>query len=220
MSNRTLNMTEALGDYLLAHSLREDDIARRLRERTAELPEHNMQIAPEQGQLMALLANLMGARRAIEIGVFTGYSSLCIARALGREGYLLACDVSEEWTAIAREYWVEAKVADRIELVIAPAVETLATRLDAGEAGSYDLAFIDADKTNYEVYYEYCLALLRSGGLVMLDNVLWGGAVADPAARDEDTEAIRAINLKLHVDPRVEISMLPVADGLTLALKR
>jgi len=220
MSNRTLNMTDALHAYMLEHSLREDAICRRLRERTAALPEHNMQIAPEQGQLMALLARMIGARRAIEVGVFTGYSSLCVARALGPEGHLLACDVSEVWTRIAREAWAEAGVAERIELVIAPAAQTLAARLDTGEQGAYDLAFIDADKANYETYYEHCLALLRPGGLVMLDNVLWGGSVADPAKADVDTLAIRAINLKLQSDPRVEIAMLPIADGLTLALKR
>jgi predicted O-methyltransferase YrrM len=220
MSNRTLNMTDSLSEYLLEHSMREDPVAARLRERTAAIPEHNMQIAPEQGQFMALLAHLMGARRAIEVGVFTGYSSLSVARALGPDGFLLACDVSEEWTALARESWAEAGVAERIELVIAPAAQTLAARLDAGEAASYDLAFIDADKANYEIYYEHCLALIRPGGLVMLDNVLWGGAVSDPEVVDEDTVAIRAINLKLHADPRVEIAMLPIADGLTLALKR
>jgi predicted O-methyltransferase YrrM len=220
MSNRTLNMTEGLAQYLLNHSLREDGIAERLRQRTAGLDEHNMQIAPEQGQFMALVARMIGARRAIEVGVFTGYSSLCVVRALGAEGYLLACDVSEEWTSIAQEFWAEAGVSDRIDLVIAPALETLTSRLDSGEAGSYDLAFIDADKVNYEPYYEACMALLRPGGVIMLDNVLWGGAVADLDDHDEDTEAIRAINLKLHADPRVEISMLPLADGLSLALKR
>ena len=179
-----------------------------------------MQIAPEQGQYMALLARLIGARQVIEIGVFTGYSALCVAQALPQDGRLLACDISEEWTDIARRYWAEAGVARRIELVLAPAMDTLQARLAAGEAGYYDMAFIDADKTAYTDYYEACLRLLRPGGLILVDNVLWSGRVADQGDQDADTLALRAFNKRLLDDERIDLSMLPVADGLTLARKR
>ena len=179
-----------------------------------------MQIAPEQGQFMALLARLMGARRALEVGVFTGYSALAVALALPQDGRLVACDVSAEWTAVARRYWAEAGGAHKIALHLAPALETLAALRAGGEEGTYDLAFIDADKVNYGAYYEACLALLRPGGLVLVDNVLWGGAVADPAVQDAETRAIRAFNERLHGDPRVDLAVLPVGDGLTLARKR
>jgi predicted O-methyltransferase YrrM len=220
MTSKTIGLDPALYAYLLDHSLREDDLMRRLRAETAALPESRMQIAPEQGQLMALLARLTGARRAIEIGVFTGYSSLCLARALPSDGYLLACDVSEQWTAIARRYWAEAGVDGRIELILAPARDTLRARLAAGEAGTYDLAFIDADKIGYTDYYEACLELLRPGGLILVDNVLWSGRVAEPSDNEDDTLALRAFNRRLHDDERVDLSMLPLADGLTLARKR
>jgi len=220
MTTKTLGLDPRLKDYLLDHSLREDALARRLRDETARLPESRMQIAPEQGQFMALLVRLTGARRIVEIGVFTGYSSLCLARALPADGHLLACDVSEEWTTVARRYWDEAGVAQRIELVLAPARDTLQARLEAGESATYDLAFIDADKTSYSDYYEACLELLRPGGLILVDNVLWSGRVADDADQDPDTLALRAFNRKLHHDERIDLSMLPLADGLTLARKR
>jgi caffeoyl-CoA O-methyltransferase len=213
-------MTDGLYDYLLEASLREPPLLKRLREETAALPEARMQISPEQGQFMQLLARLMGARRCIEVGVFTGYSSLAMALALPADGHILACDVSEAFTSMARRYWKEAGVAGKIELVLAPANATLDARLKAGGAGTYDLAFIDADKANYGAYYERILKLLRPGGLVLVDNVLWSGRVLDPADRSEDTVAIRAFNELLHHDERIDLSMLPVGDGLTLARKR
>jgi caffeoyl-CoA O-methyltransferase len=221
MTRRTLGLAPDLHDYLLSVSLRETDIQRRLREETAKLPARNMQIAPEQGQFMALLAELMGARRAIEIGTFTGYSALTVAMALPADGRLIACDLSEEWTAIGQPYWREAGVAEKIDLRIGPALETLSALLEAGGKDSYDLAFIDADKEGYQAYYDACLELLRPGGLIMIDNVLWDGSVIDPAMDDDaDTRAIRALNERLHADERVTLSMVPIGDGLTLCRKR
>ena len=179
-----------------------------------------MQIGPEQGQFMALLARLTGARRCIEVGVFTGYSSLAVALALPPDGRIVACDVSEEWTAIARRHWQAAGVDSKIELRLAPAVDTLDAMLAAGEAGRHDLAFIDADKVNYGRYYERVLELLRPGGLVVVDNTLWSGRVADPAVVDADTVALREFNERLHVDERVDLSLVPIGDALTLARKR
>ncbi len=215
-----LGLSEELYGYILSASLREADVLRRLREETAEMPLAVMQIAPEQGQFMALIVELIGAKRTLEVGVFTGYSCLAVALALPDDGHITACDVSEEWTAIARRYWQEAGVADKIDLRLAPAIETLDALLADGQAGSYDFAFIDAEKTEYADYYERVLQLLREGGLVAVDNVLWNGAVADPADDKEDTNAIRAFNEKLHGDDRVSLSLLPLADGLTLARKR
>lgn len=220
MSNRTLQMDDSLYAYLLDVSLRESELLVELRERTARMTEHSMQIAPEQGQFMALLLSLMGARRCIEVGVFTGYSSLVCARALPADGYLLACDVSEEWTAVAREFWRRAGVRERIELRLAPALETLDALLQAGDSGSFDFAFIDADKANYVDYYERCLALIRPGGLIAVDNVLWSGDVARPEIDDPDTAGIRQLNHHLRADRRVDLSLVPIADGLTLARKR
>jgi caffeoyl-CoA O-methyltransferase len=220
MSNRTLSLDNALYAYLLDASLREHPVLARLRAETARHPHVNMQIAPEQGQFMALLVRLMGARRCLEIGVFTGYSSLAVALALPAEGRIMACDVSEEYTAVARRYWAEAGVAERIELRLAPALETLDALLAAGAAGSYDFAFIDADKEAYAGYYERVLQLLRPGGLVAVDNTLWDGAVADPDDQSADTLAIRAFNESLHRDDRVDLSLVPIGDGLTLARKR
>jgi len=213
-------MSDALYAYMHRVSLRESDVQRRLREETAALEYSMMQISPEQGQLMRMLTGLIGARRAIEVGVFTGYSALSVALALPEDGELIACDVSEEWTAIARRYWAEAGVASRIRLELAPATETLDALLAEGRAGDFDIAFIDADKTSYDGYYERCLELLRPGGLVLIDNVLWGGAVADEENRTEDTLALRALNAKLRDDARIELCMLPVGDGLTLARRR
>jgi caffeoyl-CoA O-methyltransferase len=179
-----------------------------------------MQIAPDQGQFMAFLIRLIGAKKALEVGVFTGYSSLCVALALPPEGKLIACDISEEYTAIARRYWQKAGVTDKIDLRIAPALETLDQLVTAGQTNSFDFAFIDADKENYLNYYERALQLVRPGGLIAVDNVLWGGAVADPAVQDESTQAIRAFNQTLHRDERVDLSLVAIADGLTLAMKR
>jgi len=219
MSNRTLCITEQIYQYMVAASLREPELLARLRAETAQQEMAGMQIAPEQGQFMAFLVHLLGARKTMEIGVFTGYSSLAVALALPADGRLIACDVSKEWTDIARRYWREAGVAGKIDLRLALAVSTLVELLDAGEAGSFDFIFIDADKINYERYFEQCLKLLRPGGVIAVDNVLWSGAVADPAADDEDTRAIRDFNDKLHYDTRVEITLVPIADGLTLARK-
>ena len=215
-----LGLSEELYGYILSASLREADVLRRLREETAAMPMAVMQIAPEQGQFMALIVELIGAKRTLEVGVFTGYSSLAVALALPDDGHITACDVSEEWTAIARRYWADAGVAHKIDLRLAPAIETLDALLADGQAGSYDFAFIDAEKTEYADYYERVLQLLRQGGLVAVDNVLWNGAVADPANDEDDTNAIRAFNEKLLGDDRVSISLLPLADGLTLARKR
>jgi predicted O-methyltransferase YrrM len=219
MSNKTITLTDDLYDYLKAVSLHEPAVLRRLREETATLPEANMQIAPEQGQFMGLLTQLIRVRRAIEIGVFTGYSTISVALRMPTDGRLIACDVNEKWTAIARRYFVEAGVADQIDLRIAPAIQTLDRLIAEGAAGSFDFAFIDADKENYENYYERALTLLRSGGLIVVDNVLWDGKVADARVKDSATTALRAFNAKLHADDRIQLSMLPLADGITLALK-
>lgn len=220
MSTKSTLVTDALYDYILANSLREPAVLQQLREETASHSLANMQIAPEQGQFMALLIELTGAKRILEIGVFTGYSSTCLALALPPEGKLTACDISKKHTDVARRYWEMAGVSNKVDLRLGPALETLDNLLAEDQAGSYDLAFIDADKANYDGYYERALGLLRSGGLIMVDNVLWSGQVADPAFDDDDTAAIRALNAKIHTDARVSISLLPVADGLTLALKR
>lgn len=219
MSNRSIGLEPALYDYLLNVSLREHPVLAQLRAETAGHPKVNMQIAPEQGQFMALLMKLMGARRCIEVGVFTGYSSLAMALALPPGGRVVACDISEEYTAMARRYWQEAGVAELVDLRIAPALETLDVLIGEGGAGSYDFAFIDADKGGYAEYFERLLVLLRPGGLIAVDNTLWNGAVADAADRDADTVAIRGFNDKLRNDSRVDLSLVPIGDGLTLALK-
>jgi predicted O-methyltransferase YrrM len=220
MSNQTFTLSDRLYDYLLANSLREPEILRQLREETARHPMSMMQIAPEQGQFMALLMQLMGATKTLEVGVFTGYSSLAVALSLPPDGKIIACDVSEEYTAIARRYWEAAGVADKIDLRIAPALNTLDQLLAEGHAGTFDFAFIDADKANYQEYYERSLQLIRPGGLIAIDNVLWSGKVADSQVQDNQTQKIRALNQKLHQDQRVTLSLVPIADGLTLALKR
>jgi predicted O-methyltransferase YrrM len=220
MSRRTLSLDDRLYEYLLAASLREPPALAKLRAETERHPRAEMQIAPEQGQFMQLLVRLVGARRALEVGVFTGYSSLAIALALPVDGHLLACDISDEFTAVARRHWAAAGVTGRIELVLAPAIATLDARLGAGEAGSYDFAFIDADKEGYVDYYERVLALLRPGGLMAVDNTLWSGAVTDPADRSAETAAIRRFNGHVYGDERVDLSLVPIGDGLTLARRR
>ncbi len=220
MANRSLDLNDALYDYLIANSLRDEPILARLREETAALPLGRMQIAPEQGQFMALLAELTATRRYLEVGTFTGYSALSVALALPPDGSVVACDISEEFTAVGQRYWREAGVADKIDLRIGPAIETLDALIAEGREGHFDFAFVDADKENYDGYVERALVLLRQGGLLAVDNVLWGGSVADPARRDTDTEAIRALNAKLHRDERVTLSLVPIGDGLTLARKR
>jgi predicted O-methyltransferase YrrM len=220
MANRTTALTDRLYEYLIEVSVREPPLLRELREETAALPMAMMQIGPEQGQFMRLLIELIGARRAVEVGTFTGYSALCVAEAMGPQGRLVACDVSEEYTAIARRYWARAGVADRIDLRLGPAVATLDKMLAQGSARTIDFVFIDANKPDYDAYYERALKLLRPAGLIAVDNVLWGGSVVDPAVDDEDTSAIRALNRKLATDERVSLSLVPIGDGLTLARKR
>ena len=220
MPKQTLGLDQQFYDYLLSASLREPEILRQLRQETACHSLSTMQIAPEQGQFMALLVQMLAATKTLEVGVFTGYSSLCIALALPPTGKIIACDVSEEYTAIARRYWQIAGVADKINLQIGPALETLDQLLTDGQAETFDFAFIDADKVNYNGYYERSLQLVRPGGLIAIDNVLWSGRVADLHNQEESTVAIRALNEKLHHDERVTISLVPIADGLTLALKR
>ncbi|MFN2229894.1 MAG: class I SAM-dependent methyltransferase, partial [Anaerolineae bacterium] len=211
--------TDALYDYMLDVSLREPDVLRQLREETARHVMAECQISPEQGQFMALLVKLIGAKRTLEIGVFAGYSAAWVALALPDDGQVIACDVSEEWTAIARRYWKKAGIADKIDLLLAPAVETLESLVQTGQENSFDFAFIDADKANYDAYYEYCLKLVRPGGLIALDNTLAQGRVLTDLT-SEYARAVRALNEKLHADTRVDISLVPIADGLTLARKR
>ncbi len=219
MSNQTLALTPELYQYLRNQSLREPELLRALREETARHPRHSMQIAPEEGQFLAFLVRLMGARRCLEIGVLTGYSSLAVALALPADGRLTALDISEDYTAVARRYWRAAGVEERIDLRLGKARDHLA-ELVRTQAGSYDWVFIDADKVNYRHYYEASLTLLRPGGLVAIDNVLWGGAVADPRDETEDTQAIRELNATLLGDPRVDLTLVPIGDGVTLVRKR
>lgn len=220
MSNRSIGLDDRLYDYLLNASLREPGLLAELRAETAYMAEANMQIAPEQGQFMALLARLTGARRYLEIGTFTGYSALAVALALPEDGEVVACDINESWTEIARRYWERAGVAERIRLVLQPAIDTQRELLADGAGESFDLVFIDADKTGYVDYYEHGLELLRPGGLILVDNTLWHGAVADPEIRDPDTEAIRAFNLHVHDDSRVDLALVPIGDGLTMIRKK
>ena len=219
MRKKTLNLDDALYEYLLSVSLRDTPLRKALRDETDKLEMGIMQVSADQAQFMALLVKLIGARRIIEIGTFTGYSALVMAEALPNDGRLIACDVSEEWTSIARHYWQQAGVTDRIDLRLAPALETLDALLHEGGAGKFDFAFIDADKENQQNYYEHCLTLLRLGGLVVVDNVLWGGSVADRGDKRETTVAIREFNEFIFSDERVDISMVPIGDGVTLARK-
>ena len=220
MSDSTINLTPMLYAYLLKNSLREPKVLQALREQTHKMSMGHMQISPEQGQFMRLLIELLGARKTLDIGVFTGYSALSVALALPEEGRVIACDINVEWTKIARRFWEKASVTGKIDLRLAPALETLQQLLDQNEAGTYDFAFIDADKVNYPVYYEQVLSLLRAGGILIIDNVLLGGKVADGQVTDKNTTVIRALNAKLLQDERISLSMLPLRDGLTLARKR
>ncbi len=221
MSNTTLEMTPPLYDYLQEVSVREPDILKRLRDKTAKMGTvSRMQIAPEQGQFMAFLVELTGAKRLLEVGVFTGYSALVCALALPPDGHLIACDSNPEWTKMARQFWDEAGVGKKIDLRLAPALETLQALLADGQANTFDMMFIDADKQNYDGYYEAGLKLVRPGGLILIDNVLWGGQVVNNADQDDNTVAIRTLNAKLFADERISLSLVPIADGLTLARKR
>lgn len=220
MASKTHFISKAVRQYVAAHSTRPDALLEELRAVTDREPMGRMQIGAEQGAFLSLLVELLGASRAVEIGTFTGYSAICIARALRPGGRLIACDVSEEWTATAREFWQRAGLSDRITLRLAPALDTLDKLLRDGSAGGFDFAFIDADKENYDGYYERCLKLVRSGGLIVIDNVLWSGAVAGTKDQAPSTVALRALNDKLVVDERVTVSMVPIGDGMTLALKR
>lgn len=217
MSRSTIQVDDRLEQYLEDANRPETPVQRRLRADTAKMSNAQMQIGSNQGRFMAFLIGLIGARRAIEIGTFTGYSALAVAAALPADGKLVCCDVSAEWTAIGRKAWVEAGVNGKIDLRIGPAADTLDRMIADGLAGSFDFAFIDADKENYDRYYEQCLILLRKGGLIAIDNMLWDGAVADPANQSDSTKAIRALNLKLRDDDRIDFSLIPVGDGIALA---
>ena len=220
MNGKFLELDSKLFDYIKSVSLREPEILAQLREETRKLPGSIMQIAPEQGQFMALLVQLIGAKKTLDIGVFTGYSSLVVALTLPEDGMVVACDIDEKTTAVAQRYWKLAKVDHKVQLHLAPALETLDRLIETGESNSFDFAFIDADKRNYDNYYERALKLLRPGGLIAVDNVLWSGRVADETDQDKRTIAIRNFNQKLSQDARVQISLIPIADGLTLALKK
>ena len=220
MSSGSIGLSAELNAYLEQFGVREPEVLRHLRETTARMPEAQMQIAVEEGALLSLLVRLTGARRIVEVGTFTGYSSTAMALALPPGGSIVCCDVSKEYTDVALRAWAEAGVADRIELRLAPAVETLDGLLDAGAGGTFDLAFIDADKPNYAAYYERSLRLVRAGGLIAIDNVLWSGRVADPSDQEQSTLAIRALNAAIAADERVDLAMVPIADGLTLARVR
>lgn len=220
MANESLGLPAEVGAYLRRVGVREHPLLARLRDETRALPEHEMQIGPEQGAFMAMLVRLMSVRRYIEVGTFTGYSSLAVALALPEDGRITCFDVSDEWTRIARRYWAEAGVADKIDLRLGPGLTGLDGLLAEGAAGTIDFAFVDADKGSYPAYHERMMELLRPGGLAAYDNVLWGGAVADPSDTDHDTEAIRTLNEQIATDERVDVSMIPIGDGLTLARKR
>lgn len=219
MSRRSLNLEKGLYDYLLSVSLREPEILQRLRAETARLANANMQISPEQGQFMHWLVSTLTVKNIIEVGTFTGYSALSMAMALPEDGVIECCDISQDWTDIARRYWDDAGLAEKFRLHLAPAAQTLQKMVDQGRTGEFDLAFIDADKEGYLSYYELCLQLLRQGGVIIVDNTLWGGAVIAEGDQSPDTMAIREFNRYLFADQRVELSMLPISDGLTLVKK-
>jgi caffeoyl-CoA O-methyltransferase len=220
MAKGSIGLDEALNDYVLRVGVREHPVLARLRDRTASMENARMQISPDEGAFLQMLVRLVPARRILEVGTFTGYSSTAMALAQDGDGRILCCDVSKDWTDIAREAWIDAGVADRIELRLAPAVETLDALLAEGQGGQFDMAFIDADKANYDNYYERALQLVRPGGLIAIDNVLWSGRVVDESDQDADTQAIRALNEKVATDERVDLAMTPIADGVTLARVR
>ena len=220
MASKMNFLPDAIRRYIVEHSVRDSELLRELREVTAKEPMARMQVSPDEGQFLALLVQAIGAKRCLEIGTFTGYSALCVAQVLPADGRLVCVDKSEDWTTVARGFWERAGVAGRIDLALGPALSILDGMLEEGQASTYDFAFVDADKTNHANYYERCLRLVRSGGIVAIDNTLWSGAVADPGDQEADTNAVRALNDLLHRDERVAIAMLPVGDGLTLALKR
>jgi len=220
MSNRTLDLTDTVYDYILSTSLREPKILSDLRDETSRHTMSMMQISPEQGQFMTLLGELIGVRRYLEVGTFTGYSSLAMALSMGPNREIVCCDISEEFTDVARKYWARAGVDNHITLHLGHATDTLDMLINSGRRNEFDMMFIDADKTNYKAYYERGLELVRTGGVIAIDNVLWDGKVADPGISDEDTDAIRALNTQLHMDERISLSLLPIGDGLTLARKR
>jgi predicted O-methyltransferase YrrM len=217
MSPRSIGLSDQLYAYLIAKAVREAEPLRRLREETAKLEQAQMQVAPEQGQLLALLVKLIGARRTLEIGTFTGYSAMAVALALPEDGRLVACEIDANCAAIAERHWRAAGVAHKIELKLAPALETLDRLLAGGARDAFDMTFIDADKENYQVYYERCLSLVRRGGLILIDNMLWNGWVADPDDRQPSTEAIRELTRRVHADPRVDSALVPIGDGLLIA---
>jgi len=220
MSRESIGLSSGVLSYLRMHSVSETAEQRELREYTAKMEQSAMQISPEQGAFMQFMARLTNARMCIEVGVFTGYSALSVALGLPSEGVIKAFDISEEWTSIGKRYWDRAGVAEKIHLAIGPAVDGLDSLLTAGEAGSYDFAFIDADKENYINYYEKCLLLVKPGGLILIDNVLWSGKVADPDEQDDETKAIRQLNAIVADDTRVEHSMIPLSDGITMVMKK
>lgn len=220
MGKQTLELNNTLYHYILDVSLRDDPVQKQLREQTDKLEWGIMQVSSDQAQFMFLLLKLINAKRIIEVGTFTGYSALAMAKALPDDGKIIACDINEEWTNLGKQYWEQAGVSNKIDLRLAPALETLDELVTQGENESFDAAFIDADKQNTLNYYEYCMQLVRPGGVIMLDNVLWGGSVADPTKQDDDTKAIRAANQFIFQDERVDISLVPIGDGLTLARKR
>ncbi|HLP15436.1 MAG TPA: class I SAM-dependent methyltransferase [Bacteroidota bacterium] len=220
MDEKNFTLSDELLEYMLSVSLREPELLRKLREETATKPGAHQQIVPEQGQFMAFLIQMSGAKKTLEVGVFTGYSTLCVALALPPEGRVIACDINPETTSIARRYWTEAGVGDKIALKLAPALQTMDELIKSGEGGTFDFIFIDADRKNYDAYYERSLDLLRRGGIIMIDNVLWSGRVLDSITMDSETAAIDVLNRKLHDDARITLSMLPMSDGITLAMKR
>lgn len=220
MSDVTLNLTPEIYSYLKNYSLREPEVLQKLRNETHKIAMGHMQISPEQGQLMGLLVEILNAEKTLDIGTFTGYSALVVALALPKNGKVITCDINDEWTNIAKRYWKMAEMERKIELKLAPALQTLDNLLNEGQEGTFDFAFIDADKKNYSLYYEKSLTLLRKGGLVAIDNTLWSGKVADHSINDSQTNFIRELNAKIHADEQVTISMLPIGDGLTLARKR
>ena len=220
MSDNTINLSSSLYAYMLVNSLREPDILKELRTETHKSPLARMQISPEQGQFMRLLIEILGARKTLDIGTFTGYSALSVALSLPQDGQMIACDINSDWATVAKDFWHRAGVSHKIDLKLAPATQTLDSLLESGQANTFDFSFIDADKQNYNTYYEKSLALLRRGGLIAIDNVLWSGKVADPTINDRDTVIIRELNAKILVDDRVTMSMLPIGDGLTLVRKK